>query len=91
LRLREENVRVERNTVDRPATAADLDNFKEGEFEMVERAEVPVVSKEARVVEEVILGKEVNERKETIRDTVRSTEVEVEDIESNKKKDPFSK
>ena len=84
LRLRQERVRIERNTVDRPATDADFNSFKEGEVEMIERAEVPVVSKQARVVEEVSLGKEVNERNETVRDTVRKTEVDVEDIEVNK-------
>ncbi|WP_018615552.1 YsnF/AvaK domain-containing protein [Segetibacter koreensis] len=81
VRLREERVNVERNTVDRPATSADLENFKERDIEMVERAEVPVVNKEARVVEEVSIGKEVEERKETIQDTVRKTEVDVENLE----------
>ena len=47
---------------------------------MRETAEVPVVSKEARVVEEVSLDKEITERQETIRDTVRNTEVDVEQI-----------
>lgn len=84
LRLREEYVRVERNTVDRPATDADFNAFKEGEIEMKEHAEVPVVSKQARVVEEVSLGKDVNERNETISDTVRKTEVDVENIEDTK-------
>jgi len=80
VRLREERVNVERNTVDRPATAADLQNFQERDIEMVERAEVPVVNKEARVVEEVSIGKEVEERSETIQDTVRKTEVDVENL-----------
>ncbi len=84
LRLREEYVRVERNTVDRAATDADFNAFKEGEIEMKEHAEVPVISKQARVVEEVSLGKDVNERNETISDTVRKTEVDVEDIEDSK-------
>jgi uncharacterized protein (TIGR02271 family) len=83
LRLRHERVRVERNVVDRPATEADLANFKEGEIELTERAEVPVVNKEARVVEEVSLGKDVEEREETIRDTVRRTEVDVEDLDKD--------
>ena len=83
LRLREERVTLERNTVDRPATAADLSNFQEKNIELVEHAEVPVVSKEARVVEEVSLSKEVEERTETIQDTVRKTEVDVENLEDN--------
>jgi len=85
LRLREERVRVERNTVDRPATEADFDNFKETEIEITEQAEVPVVSKQARVVEEVSLGKDVTEHEETVRDTVRKTEVDVEDVSKSDK------
>lgn len=83
LRLREERVTVERTPVNRAATDADFTTFKEGTIELTESAEVPVVSKEARVVEEVSLGKEVQEREETIRDTVRSTEVHVEDLEKS--------
>lgn len=82
LRLREEYIRVERNAVDRAATSADLNNFQEGTIEMVQHAEIPVVAKEARVVEEVSLGKDVEHREETIRDTVRKTEVDVEEIET---------
>lgn len=80
LRLREEYVYVNRKPVDRPATEADFNTFREGTVEMRETAEVPVVNKEARVVEEVSLGKDVTERQETIRDTVRKTEVDVEQI-----------
>jgi hypothetical protein len=39
-----------------------------------------VVLKQARVVEEVVVDKDVAERTETVRDTVRRTEVEVEPI-----------
>ena len=80
IRLRQEFVNVERTTVNRVATDADFDTFKEGTIEIIEHAEVPVVSKEARVVEEVSFGKEVTEREEVISDTVRRTEVETEDI-----------
>jgi len=79
VRLREEHVRVERNPVDRPVSSSDLGAFREGEIELTERAEVPVVSKEARVVEEVRLSKEVTEHEETIRDTVRSTDVDIDE------------
>jgi len=82
IRLREEHVNVERTPVDRVATEADFANFKEGTIEEIEHAERPVVAKEARVVEEVSLGKDVNEREETIKDTVRHTEVDTEDLGS---------
>jgi uncharacterized protein (TIGR02271 family) len=83
VRLREERVFVDRQRVDRPATDADFETFKEGTVEMREKAEVPVVRKEARVVEEVRLGKEVTEREETVRDTVRKTEVDVEKFDDD--------
>ncbi len=89
LRLREENVTVNRNPVDRPATNADLAAFKEGEVEMAETKEVPVVNKQARVVEEVSLEKNVTERNETITDSVRKTEVDVENIEDKEKTSTF--
>ena len=76
--LREEHATIERRAVDRPATAADL---KEGLVEIRETAEQPVVTKTARVVEEVVVGKESSERTETIHDTVRGTEVEIERVE----------
>lgn len=79
--LREEHVRVERHAVDRPASEADFQTFKEGEIELTERAEVAVVAKEARVVEEIAVGKEVTERTETVRDTVRRTEVDVDETD----------
>ena len=83
IRLRQEHVNVERNTVNRPATEADFNSFKEGTIEVREHNEVPVVSKDARVVEEVSLDKEVSEREETIRDTVRNTEVDTETLTGN--------
>ena len=83
LRLREEHVWVERNPVNRPASEADLANFREGDIEMTEHAEVPIVNKEARVVEEINVGKEVEEREENIRGTVRKTDVDIENIREN--------
>jgi len=77
VRLREEHVEVERRPVDRPATAADLENLGEKTIEVREMQEKPVVSKEARVVEEVRINKTVEENTATVRDTVRKTEVDV--------------
>ncbi|WP_420474375.1 YsnF/AvaK domain-containing protein [Noviherbaspirillum sp. ST9] len=78
--LREEHVNVERHPVDQPASEADLTAMKEGAIELRETAEEPVVSKSARVVEEVVVGKEATERTENINDTVRRTEVDVEQL-----------
>lgn len=79
LRLREEHVHIERHAVDRPASEADLRGFKEGEIEIVEHSEVPVVNKEARVVEEIEIEKEIGEREEVVRDKLRRTQVNVEE------------
>jgi uncharacterized protein (TIGR02271 family) len=76
--LRDERVTVERRPVDRPATERDLAAFKEGTIEVAETHEEPVVAKQARVVEEVVIAKDVSEHTETVRDTVRRTEVDVE-------------
>lgn len=78
LRLREEHVHVERHAVDRPATEAEMTGFKEGEIEIVEHAEVPVVNKSARVVEEVQVEKDIGEREEIVREKLRKTQVNVE-------------
>lgn len=78
--LREERVTVDRHPVNRAANEADFNDFQEETIEMTERSEQAVVSKQARVVEEVVLGKDVTEHTETIRDTVRRTDVEVEQM-----------
>jgi stress response protein YsnF len=83
LRLRVEHVHVERIPVDRPVTEADLASLKGGTIEAIEHAEVPVVAKEARIVEEVRLEKDVEVREEIIRDTVRSTDVDVEQLRAD--------
>lgn len=76
--LREEHVDVQRRTVDQPINPADATAFKEQTIEMRESAEEAVVQKSARVVEEVTVGKQVNQRQEQIRDSVRHTEVDIE-------------
>jgi len=79
--LREERVAVERRPVSGTTQAGTLggDAFQERTIEVEERGEEAVVSKEARMVEEVVVRKEAEQRTETISDTVRKTEVDVED------------
>jgi uncharacterized protein (TIGR02271 family) len=78
--LREEHVNVERRPVDQPINPADVGAFKEKSIELRETAEEAVVQKSARVVEEVVVGKEVSQRQEQISDTVRHTEVDVQQL-----------
>jgi uncharacterized protein (TIGR02271 family) len=83
VRLREERVNVERRPVDRPAGAADWQAFDEGSVEVTAISEEPVVEKRARVVEEVVVEKDVQERTQTVHDTVRRKDVEVEQIDGS--------
>ncbi len=77
--LHEERVTVDRHPVDRAASAADLAAFQERTIEARATSEEAVVAKEARVIEEIAVHKEAADRVETVRDTVRKTQVEVED------------
>jgi uncharacterized protein (TIGR02271 family) len=79
--LRGEKIKVDRRPADRPASPDDLRSFEEGTIELTETDEEPVVVKNARVVEEVIVFVEGDERTETIRETVRRGDVEVERID----------
>lgn len=82
VQLREEHVEIERRPVSGDLRSGDLtrgDVFQEREIEMTERAEEAVVSKEARVQEEVVIRKTANERTQNIDDTVRHTEVDVDE------------
>jgi uncharacterized protein (TIGR02271 family) len=79
--LREEHVHVERRPVSGTTQAGAIggDAFRERTIEVEERGEEAVVSKEARVTEELVVRKDVEQRTQTVSDTVRKTEVEVED------------
>jgi len=81
--LREEHVSVERRPVDQPLGRGDLDRnsdmLRDRTIEMTETAEEAVVGKEARVREELVLKKTAEQRTEQIDETVRRTEVEVDE------------
>lgn len=75
--LHEEHVTVDRRPVDRAATTAD---FQNKDITLTETAEEAVVGKTARVVEEVVVGKTATDHTETVHDTVRRTDVEVDNL-----------
>jgi uncharacterized protein (TIGR02271 family) len=86
VRLRDEHVEVERRPIDQPlsgrgaaAEAAANDLLQERTVEMTERAEEAVVDKEARVKEEVVVRKHADEHVEQIDDTIRHTEIDMDD------------
>jgi stress response protein YsnF len=76
--LQQQKAKVERKPVDRPATEADFQTFREGTFEVRETAEEAVIGKTARVVEEVAVRRIVTNRTEIVSETVRKTDVDVE-------------
>lgn len=75
--LRDERVIVEHRPVTGEARLG-AEVPQEREFEVVERHEEPVVEKRARNVEEVVVRRDVDERTEKVRDTVRESRVDVE-------------
>lgn len=77
--LRDETIRIDRHPVDRTVSGSS-DLFTEQTIELTETDEEAVVAKEAHVVEEVVVGKDVQERTETVRDTVRRADVEIEQL-----------
>lgn len=80
VRLRDDQGDVERRKADRAVGPRDKDVFEEGSFVVSERGEEPVVQKEARVFEDVIVSKKAGERTEKVPDKVRRTEVEAEPV-----------
>jgi len=77
INLREERVVIERRPVANATSGEQLEPG-EKEIEIVERHEEPVVAKTARTTEEIVVRKEQSEHQETVRDTVRRTEVDVD-------------
>ena len=84
--LRDETVRVDRRPVDRTVSDNDHNVFKEETVEFTETDEEAVVDKETRVTEEIHVGKDVEERTETVSDTVRHTEVDVDEIDGKRER-----
>jgi uncharacterized protein (TIGR02271 family) len=83
--LHEEHAQVLRRAITDPGYIADVD-WSDKTIEVAETAERAVVSKSARVVEEVVVSKEGSDRVETIQDKVRRQELEVERLDKEGKK-----
>lgn len=81
LTLRSEIVEAHRQPADRPLGVEEAATaFEEKTVELVGTTEEVDVTKEARVVGEVTLGKRVEEREKKVQESVRRTHVEVEQI-----------
>jgi stress response protein YsnF len=85
--LKEETVKAKRKGADRVLDADEAEAaFEEKTVEMMGTKEEAEVQKEARVVGAVELTKEAKERQKTVSDTVRKTDVEVEEVGASSKK-----
>ncbi len=77
--LRDETVEARRREVDRDLSAEEADAaFEEKTVEVTGLSEEAEIRKAARLIGEVEITKTSQDRKETVRDTVRKTEVETE-------------
>ena len=77
VQLQSERVTVDRRAVDRPVGAGDKKD--DVVIEITETKEEPgTINKQERVVEEIVIGKTTEEHTETVRDTVRRKDVEIE-------------
>jgi len=80
--LQQERVTVERVAVDQPLDAATVkDAFTERDIDVPVKGEEAVVGKQARVVEEVRLRKDVVTEQEQVSDTVRKERVVVDGVD----------
>jgi len=89
--LRDERVIIEHRPAAGERTVGDAELPREREYEVIERHEEPVVSKQTRRVEDVVVRKEADERTETVRDTVRETKVDVDKEEAQRAGNPSNR
>jgi len=75
--LHEEHAEVARRAISDPSYVQDVD-WTDRTIEVTETDEQAVVSKQARVAEEVVIRKTGSDRVETVHDTVRRQQVDVE-------------
>ena len=80
--LRDETVHVERRPASRTMSGTEAETaFQDRTIDVEEHDEEAVVTKEAQVTEEVVVSKDVEVHEETVQDTVRKTEVDVDDTD----------
>jgi uncharacterized protein (TIGR02271 family) len=77
--LHEEHAEVLRRAISDPAYVKDID-WSEKTIDVTETAEEAVVNKTTRIAEEVVIRKQGSDRTQTVHDTVRRQEVEIEHV-----------
>ena len=78
--LHEEHVILARHTVSRPVSEADLLPRGNRTIELMEMAESAMITKSAHVMEEFVVGRQVEARMEHITESLRRTKTEMEQI-----------
>lgn len=84
--LHEEHASMTRRPVTDTGLAKDVD-WSDKTFEITETAEQPVVTKSAHIAEEVVIRMEGSDHVETVRDTLRRQQVELERPAQNRDRD----
>jgi uncharacterized protein (TIGR02271 family) len=77
--LHEEHAEVMRRAVSDPAYVKDID-WSDKTIDVTETVEEPVVSKTAHITEEVVIRKQGSDRTQTVHDTVRRQQVDVDHL-----------
>jgi uncharacterized protein (TIGR02271 family) len=85
--LHEEHAEVARRAISDPGYIRDID-WSDRTIEVRETREQAVVNKSARIAEEVVIQKKGSDRVETVKDTVRRQQAEVERVNPDEKKKP---
>ena len=75
--LHDEHIEVMRRALSEPGILKDAD-WSEQVFEVTDTSEQPVVSKTVRVIEEVVIRRKGTDHVETVRDTIRRQQLDVE-------------
>jgi uncharacterized protein (TIGR02271 family) len=83
--LHEEHAEMLRRAVSDPSLVKDID-WTEKTIEITETAEQPVVTKTAHIAEEVVIRREGSDHVETVRETIRRQQVELERLPRDIKK-----
>jgi uncharacterized protein (TIGR02271 family) len=77
--LHEEHAEIMRRAISDPAYVKDID-WSDKTIDVTETVEEPVVSKTAHITEEVVIRKQGSDRTQTVHDTVRRQQVDVDHL-----------
>ena len=77
--LHEEHAEVLRHAISDPGYVKDID-WSDKTIDVTETVEEAVVDKTARITEEVVIRKQGSDRTQTVHDTVRRQQVDVEQV-----------